>query len=722
MTGLTAFSGSAAATSAGGDSAPGTRCDFDWVEAPSSFPMIENKGTGGDPNVETSGSFPEGASELTIYIGGWHNDDKKAAYLTKDRLDDNGYPHPVVGYKWETDGWWFDGLDNGEGEGKILGDWLDEHLDNNPDTDINIIGHGMGARAALTCLEVLRQQGKKIRTLALLGAAVDADACAITNEWGVLGGDEQVGEWYQTVENAVETAYNFYSINDAFLGQHYGDLTLDFAMGRGTIGDTPSNLEDIDVTDSVATHCDYFNSRLMFKVEKFLEGLPVGIQTIDQELYKFINVRSGKALDVAGAADDNGANIHQWDYHGGANQKWKVEHQGDGKYNLIAQHSGKVADIANFSTDRGGTIHQWEWNDAKNQKWFIEPLDDGEYRVVSDYNGMVMEVPGGSTENGDDVRQWDSNDYPNQRWRIESTGTKSVQEGEYKIVNVKSGKALDVADLSDDNGANVVQWEYNAGPNQRWQVDYLGDSQYRFVAKHSDKVFDVKDESKDNGKTIHQWEWEDDANQKWYIDPLGGGEFRIRNVNSNKVVDVEGASTGDGADIQQHNWNGGDNQRWRFDFADQKSIEEGKYAIVNVNSGKVLDIDGTSSDDGTNVLQWSWADASWQKWHIDYVGDGEYKIRNDYTNKVVDVEDTFDWFDDYDNDLNGTTVHQWGWHGGDSQRWYFHDLGNDEYRIRNANSNKVLDVEDYSTSTGGDVQQYDWHGDANQRWRLVKLD
>ncbi|WP_435363615.1 RICIN domain-containing protein [Haloarchaeobius sp. DYHT-AS-18] len=722
MTGLTAFSGSAAATSP--DKTPGTFCDLGDVDAPSSFPMIENKGTGEDPNVETTGNFPEGPSELTIYIGGWHNYDEEAAFEAKYRLDQENYPHPVVGYKWEADGWWMDGMDASKGVGRILGDWLDGYMDTNPDTDINIIGHGMGARASLTCLEELRQQGKKIQTLALFGAAVDADACSKIPEWGIFGGDIQVGEWYGAVDNAVESAYNFYSLRDGFLGKFYGDMTLDLAMGHGTIGDTPSNLEEIDVTDVVSSHCGYSTSQVMFKVKKLFEGLPLGIRTIDEEIYKIINVRSGKALDVADFADDNGSNIHTWDYHGGENQKWKVEYQGDGKYSLIAQHSGKVADVAGFSTDRGGNIHQWEWNgnDAENQKWEIHPQDSGDYRIVNEHSGMVMQVPVNSTENGENVEQMDWFDYANQRWRIRPTGKKSVQEGEYKIVNVKSGKVLDIENLSDDNGANLHQMEYSGGANQRWQVDYLGDSQYRFVAKHSDKVFDVKDESKDNGKTIHQWEWEDDANQKWYIDPLGDDEFRIRNVNSNKVVDVEGASTGDGADIQQYDWHGGDNQRWKLVFADQKPIEEGLYKIVNVNSEKVLDIDGTSSDEGTNILQWGWADAPWQKWHIDYLGDGEYRMVNDYTNKVVDVEDTLDWFDDYDNDLNGTTIHQWGWHGGDSQRWYFYDVGDDEYRIRNANSNKVLEVEDYSTSSGGDVQQYDWRDNVNQRWRLVRLE
>ena len=34
-------------------------------------------------------------------------------------------------------------------------------------------------------------------------------------------------------------------------------------------------------------------------------------------------VHSGKCLDVAMASGDNGGNVHQYDCHGGSNQKWE---------------------------------------------------------------------------------------------------------------------------------------------------------------------------------------------------------------------------------------------------------------------------------------------------------------------------------------------------------------------------------------------------------------
>jgi elongation factor Tu len=40
--------------------------------------------------------------------------------------------------------------------------------------------------------------------------------------------------------------------------------------------------------------------------------------------YKLVAKHSGKVLDVAGISSANGAKLHQWDYVGGDNQKWKL--------------------------------------------------------------------------------------------------------------------------------------------------------------------------------------------------------------------------------------------------------------------------------------------------------------------------------------------------------------------------------------------------------------
>nr|WP_223266264.1 RICIN domain-containing protein [Mucilaginibacter rubeus] len=49
----------------------------------------------------------------------------------------------------------------------------------------------------------------------------------------------------------------------------------------------------------------------------------------------------------------------------------------------------------------------------------------------------------------------------------------SVESGYYKIVNLNSGKALDVYGASTDNGGLVKQFTYTGGNNQQWVVTRL---------------------------------------------------------------------------------------------------------------------------------------------------------------------------------------------------------------------------------------------------------
>jgi hypothetical protein len=54
------------------------------------------------------------------------------------------------------------------------------------------------------------------------------------------------------------------------------------------------------------------------------------------------------------------------------------------------------------------------------------------------------------------------------------------------------------------------------------------------------------------------------TNDEWAIESLGGGFFRIINRNSGKVLEVAGSSTTNGADVAQRTWNGGANQQFQI--------------------------------------------------------------------------------------------------------------------------------------------------------------
>src|SRR6185295_15551142 len=83
--------------------------------------------------------------------------------------------------------------------------------------------------------------------------------------------------------------------------------------------------------------------------------------------------------------------------------------------------------------------------------------------------------------------------------------------------------------------------------------------------------------------------------------PISNGIYRPVARNSGKVLDVNGASTTQGTRVIQWPWNTGANQQWRFERQ-----SDGSYRITNINSGQALDISGGSTADGAMVVQWPW--------------------------------------------------------------------------------------------------------------------
>ncbi len=275
------------------------------------------------------------------------------------------------------------------------------------------------------------------------------------------------------------------------------------------------------------------------------------------------SVHSGKVLDVAEYSTADGGRIWQWSPTGAANQQWVAEQQADGSYRIISSHSGKVLDVADYSTADGGRIHQWSWHGGPNQRWTIEDLGDGSVKIANVNSGKVLDVADYSTADGGRIHQWSWHGGPNQRWRgLRGTAPAPAGPGR-QIVSAHSGKALDVSEFSQADGATVWQWSLTNGPNQRWVLEPQADGTYRIVAAHSGKVLDVAEYSTADGGRIHQWSWHGGPNQRWRVEPLGDGTARIVSVHSGKVLDVAEFSTADGGRIHQWSWHGGPNQRWR---------------------------------------------------------------------------------------------------------------------------------------------------------------
>jgi Ricin-type beta-trefoil lectin domain-like len=136
--------------------------------------------------------------------------------------------------------------------------------------------------------------------------------------------------------------------------------------------------------------------------------------------------------------------------------------------------------------------------------------------------------------------------------------------GTYKLLNVLSGKALDVSGGSLANGAQVQQWTDNGSPAQQWDFGALPDGSYRIRNVGSGKVLDVKGFSKENGAPLIQWDDFGNPNQRFVVTDLGSGVVSLSAKHSGKLVEIGGLSRADGAAAQQWAGAGVDSQKWKL--------------------------------------------------------------------------------------------------------------------------------------------------------------
>ena len=131
----------------------------------------------------------------------------------------------------------------------------------------------------------------------------------------------------------------------------------------------------------------------------------------------------------------------------------------------------------------------------------------------------------------------------------------------YRVTNRNSGKVMDAVGASTANNAEVKQYAWNSGANQRWDFQDAGGGYFRIVNQNSGKCVDVAESSTADGANIIQYTCGTGANQQWRL-PATGGYFQLVARHSGKCLDVVNANTADGADIQQYTCGSGTNQQW----------------------------------------------------------------------------------------------------------------------------------------------------------------
>lgn len=136
--------------------------------------------------------------------------------------------------------------------------------------------------------------------------------------------------------------------------------------------------------------------------------------------------------------------------------------------------------------------------------------------------------------------------------------------GRYKIMSIFSGKAVDLADFSTDNGGNIMLWNDLNGVNQQWDFANLGSGYFSILSAHSGKAMEAYDWCTADGCEVRQWDYWGGEPQQWQPIDMGWGNYKLRNRYNNLLLDVWGYDANAGADLRQWSDVNGINQYWRI--------------------------------------------------------------------------------------------------------------------------------------------------------------
>ena len=155
------------------------------------------------------------------------------------------------------------------------------------------------------------------------------------------------------------------------------------------------------------------------------------------------------------------------------------------------------------------------------------------------------------------------------------------------------------------------------------------------------------------------------------IEPING-RYKIVNKASGKVLSIEGGKLQRG-NVYQWTDGGLANQTWDVYPIDKTTVGDYSYVVIrNANTSSIplyLDAQAWAMDNNANVSVWSDGDAIstpanvWQRWHLDYVGDGYYNIINYESGMYLNL--------DYGSSADGANVNEFEGNGSDAQLWKF---------------------------------------------------
>lgn len=384
-------------------------------------------------------------------------------------------------------------------------------------------------------------------------------------------------------------------------------------------------------------------------------------------------------------------------------------------------------DIPGGSAADSTAIQLYSGNGSKAQQFTFTRQSDGSYEIVNVNSGKALDVRNGVAENNAIVQQYSRNNSQAQRWFIRDSGAG------YYLQSAFGNWVLDLSCGNTANGAAIRLYTPNGTASQLFVVSSsdvniaTGVSMIITSVANKKLVTDVTGASTANGARVQLYSSNNTNAQKYRFESIGNGTYKVVNINSGKMLDVAGGSTANGAALQQYTSNNTVAQQWTV-----RNYGSGKIALVSVNANKAVDIPGGNavqqaqlqlySPNGTVAQQWLVAKAPLTL--RERLNETAAKHRQDLPDGMYTFGSKLNT--SMKMDVSGASrsnygnVQIWAGNGTNAQKWKVTHDSNGYVTLTSVNSGKVLDVNGGVSANGTNVQQYDSNGTYAQKWIAVK--
>lgn len=438
-------------------------------------------------------------------------------------------------------------------------------------------------------------------------------------------------------------------------------------------------------------------------------------KTIDDGVYIIhSSINENYVLDANGGFANNGVNVQLYFKNNGLSQKWIVRYLNDGYYEITSTINDNYAlDVNGAAFNNSANIQLWKKNDSTAQKWIIKETGNGYYKIISYNTNYSLDACGAVATNFTNIQLWGNNTSLAQEFKFEKYSglKKTIESGIYTISTaMDNSKVIDIYGGYLKNSTNIQLYQNHGGDGQKFFVNYLGNGYYSIRAyQNVSYSLDVFNNEKTPSTNVELYGYGGGSNQQWIINQTEDGYFNIISRCNYLVMDIANASTKNETNILMYTKNNQSNQKFKFNktiITGTKTIDNGYYFInSSINSKKVLDVNNGIMESNRNVEIYTLNYGINQKWKIEYLNDGYYKILCNKDNS-------------YGLQVDGSNINIGKYTGSQDQQWIIKKSGNFYYLI--TKSGKYVDLYYGDISNGNNIQPYNFNGGNGQRFNFLK--